>query len=330
MLNPDPHLLDANRLPCPVPGSVDDGSASVEAVFPAPSLPAIPDRAAQPPAVAYSGLTAHVLDGLRVAPLASFWWGGTGVTRRPRVRSDHVLMLVDQGGVRIDLPRSGQSCGAGQLVFVPAGSAFAVQPAADAQGAVLRIPSALTRDLTPALPTQLLAGHFSADLRAELGAHLSAIQRDGGLPVASARQAADARLRLLSILLQRADLFSQPQDTRTSVTPLKNGSKRIMRDCIDLAGRELGRGRTLSDLAQAIGVNRVDLDAACQAQRGQTALEMLYDLRFEGAMALLRGTHDSLGSIATRMGYTGVAHLNRAFVAATGRPAESFRAPGRA
>ena len=250
--------------------------------------------------------------------------------RRPRVRSDHVLMLVDQGGVRIDLPRSGQSCGAGQLVFVPAGSAFAVQPAADAQGAVLRIPSALTRDLTPALPTQLLAGHFSADLRAELGAHLSAIQRDGGLPVASARQAADARLRLLSILLQRADLFSQPQDKRTSVTPLQNGSKRIMRDFIDLAGRELGRGRTLSDLAQAIGVNRVDLDAACQAQRGQTALEMLYDLRFEGAMALLRGTHDSLGSIATRMGYTGVAHLNRAFVAATGRPAESFRAPGRA
>ena len=38
------------------------------------------------------------------------------------------------------------------------------------------------------------------------------------------------------------------------------------------------------------------------------------------------------GSIAAQAGYTGVAHLNRAFVAATGRPAEDFRRaqPGRA
>lgn len=323
MLNPDPHLLEATSPPQSAdvdmvakPAPVRPVEARTPALSETPTL-ARPDI--QP------GLTAHVLDGLRVVPLASFWWGGSGANRRPRVRSDHVLILVESGGVRIDLPRTGQVCGAGQVAFVPAGSAFAAQPSADAAGAVLRIPSALTRDLAPALPSQLIAGNASAELRQELAAHLSAIQRDNGLPVTSARQAADARLRLLAILLERRDLFDDAAPANPTITPLQTASKRIVRDFADLAGRELGRGRTLSDLAQAIGVNRVDLDMACQAQRGLTALEMLYELRFQGAMALLREGHESLASIAARTGYTGVAHLNRAFVAATGRPAESFR-----
>ncbi len=327
MLNPDPHLLDSASLQTPV------GDVPVKR---APARPVEALQADTPPLPArvriQPGLTAHVLDGLRVVPLASFWWGGAGAARRPRVRSDHVLMLVDAGGVRIDLPRTGQVCGAGQVVFVPAGSAFAAQPSADATGAVLRIPSALTRDLAPALPAQLIAGTATSELHGELAAHLAAIQRDTGLPVATARQAADARLRLLSILLQRRDLFDNAPPPPAAITQLQHASKRIVRDFMALAARELGRGRTLSELAQAIGVTRVDLEAACLAQRGQTALELLYELRLEGAMALLRTGKDGLGSIAAQAGYTGVAHLNRAFVAATGRPAEDFRRaqPGRA
>ncbi|MBV0890479.1 AraC family transcriptional regulator [Paracoccus sp. Z118] len=314
MLDPDPHI--AARF-----GPHPTGAAE-------PDTPLVLTPANRTNGTAplrpYTGRTAHVLDGLRVMPLGSFSWGGQGAVQLPRVRSDSVLMLIDAGAMRIDLPRGGQAFQPGQMIFVPAGSAFAAQPSADAGGAVLRMPAALTRDLAPGFPQHLLAGRPSAALRAEICAHVAAIQRDSGAPFASARLTAELRLRLLALLLQRADLFER-EDAAAPALRHGDRSKQILQDFEALAGRELGRGRTLSDLAEAIGATMPDLDAACRTQRGQSALDILYELRLERATAMLRGGHDSLAEIASALGYTGVAHLNRAFVSATGRTPESFR-----
>ena len=52
---------------------------------------------------------------------------------------------------------------------------------------------------------------------------------------------------------------------------------------------------------------------------------MTYAIRLERACAMLRDRDCPLAQIAAELGFTGIAHLNRAFMAATGRPAEAFR-----
>lgn len=284
---------------------------------PSPSVPLRP----------YAARPAHMLDGLRCVPLASFVWGGHGGMRRARVRNDSVLAIVREGHLRLDLPRSGQDHGAGKIVFIPMGSAFAAHSSADASGQVLLIPRGLTRNLALPLPDRLCAGSPPADLHNEIERQIAGLMRDAATPTRNARMAVELRLGLLSIGLDRDDAFLN----RAATAPTAQRPSREQHDIVDtfltLARRELGRGRTISDLAQALGLTTESLDTACREQRGRTALDLIYQLRLDRALSLLRSSDLSVATIATQLGYSGVGHLTRAFMAATGRPPESFRAP---
>ncbi|HRO15209.1 MAG TPA: helix-turn-helix transcriptional regulator, partial [Paracoccus sp. (in: a-proteobacteria)] len=137
-------------------------------------------------------------------------------------------------------------------------------------------------------------------------------------PIAAATAA--CRIGLISATLNRlAAQAARPGEGRA------DGAHALVADYLDLAARELGRGRTVADLAEALGTTAAHLDRACRQQRGRSALDLLYDLRLERAQRMLRTGNRSLSRIADDLGFTGVAHLNRMFMAATGRPAESFR-----
>ena len=64
---------------------------------------------------------------LRLLPAGAFTWGGRAVPVQPRTRPDHVLIWVSDGRMRIDFPRSGGILAAGDVRFVPAGTAFAAR-----------------------------------------------------------------------------------------------------------------------------------------------------------------------------------------------------------
>ena len=81
---------------------------------------------------------------------------------------------------------------------------------------------------------------------------------------------------------------------------------------------------TLGDLAQELGVTIGMLDRACRAARGRSALDLMYDLRLERAVTLLKERRASPAEIAVRLGYVGLSHMKRAFIAATGRGPEDF------
>ena len=92
----------------------------------------------------------------------------------------------------------------------------------------------------------------------------------------------------------------------------------------------LADGSTIADLAEDLGATTAELDAACQHRHGKRAVDLVHDLRLARAVQMLRDTSESPARIARMLGYSSLAHLSRAFVAATGRLPDSFRGEGQA
>lgn len=332
-----PHMtFDAHALTDLTPDAAD--RASPGPAFPgSPALgfAAAPETSA-PAAVPAANLTAPTVPvrpfaarprlpdaGLRVQPLDSFVWGGAG-TRGPslpqgraaRVRGDHCLIRVTGGAIRVILPSGAVDHGPGSVIFIPAGTAFATLPQRGAQGQVLLMPRDMAAKSGLPLPATMVVGAGASDA---FSADLAALAARGSDPVAAAT--AVARIELISAELQRLATRPDPE------TPALPGAeaRSIVAAFLDLAGRELGRGRTLADLAEALGTSAAGLEDACRRHRGRGALQLIYDLRLDRARAMLTDGSRSLSQIAADLGFTGIAHLNRVFVAETGRSAEAFR-----
>ncbi|SDL66997.1 helix-turn-helix domain-containing protein [Paracoccus chinensis] len=278
-----------------------------------------PANSPQPtvPVTPFAGRPRLPESGLRVLPLDSFVWGGAtwaGGLRRGRTRGDHCLIRVTAGTMRIILPSGAVDHGAGSVVFIPAGIAFAAEPQPGVRGQVLLMARQMAERLS--LPSRIVVGAgvsdaFSADLAA-----LAARAHD---PIAAATAA--CRVELIATSLER--LAARPQASRPELPG--RDSHALVQAYLDFAGREMGRGRTIADLADALGATAAGLDAACRKHRGCSALDLLYELRLDRARAMLADPRHSLSQIAEELGFTGVAHMNRVFMAATGRPAEAFR-----
>ena len=294
---------------------------AAEAVRPSPPTPANLTRETAP-LRPYAGRPRLPEAGLRMLPLDGFHWGGRprlGMSRSARVRGDHCLIRVTGGALRVILPSGAVDHGAGSVIFIPAGTAFGTLPLPDAAGQVLLIPRPLAERLGMPLPPRMVVGAGASDA---FSADLAALASRAADPIAAATAA--CRVELISAALQR--LATAPE----APAPARPGSgdRALFESFVELAGREMGRGRTLSDLAEALGATASALDTACRRQRGRSALEVLYDLRLDRARRLLSDAATPLSAIAAELGFTGVPHLNRAFMAATGRPAEDFRGRG--
>ncbi|WP_112874549.1 helix-turn-helix domain-containing protein [Paracoccus endophyticus] len=281
-----------------------------ESAAPAARVPANDTRPA-PSLRPYAARPRPPATGVRLVPLADFVWGGAG-RLAARARGDHCLIRVTAGAMRILLPRGHADHARGSVIFIPAGTAFGAQPQPGAAGQVPLMTRECAAGLDVPLPGGMVVGAGASDA---FSADLAALAARALDPLAAATAA--CRIGLISAQLHRL-AAGGPLDGPAH-------DRRIVADFMDLAARELGRGRTLADLADALGISAGALDRACRAQRGRSALDLIYDLRLARARALLADRSRSLGQIADALGFTGAAHLNRAFMAATGRPADAFR-----
>lgn len=255
--------------------------------------------------------------GLCVAPIESFVWGSRSLPTCPRTRPDHVLIWVTEGHAQIDFPGDGVDLRAGTLHYVPAGTAFAAAAERGARGHVALIADALAAQAVPALPGVALA--------ARVGSH--AAQLDAALRGIAA-ESPDSEpgtwaclVNLLSLRLRQISAGHQPG----SPDPAPPGRPLIDR-FLALARLRLGAARTVAELAAELGSTTLLLDRACLGTHGKRAVELIHELRLEAAVRMLRGTTQPIQRIATDLGYSSHAHFTRAFVEATGRTPEAFRA----
>lgn len=269
-------------------------------------------------------------DGLRLMPLAGFFWGGPvhgspghrNGAATPRVRGDHVLVLVAQGALAIELPRMRHPVTQGRLAFIPAGTAFSLHPPPEVQGWALLIPPAVVRDLPVPLPDSFHCGLPAPADRTLLEPTLNALGQ--GSPRSPAETTAThCQLGLLSVALSRLSARAEPYDASNCRLA---EARPLAQRFIEMISDNLAQDLTMAEIAGNLGCSLAHLDRACQHSRGRSALELIYAIRRDRAAQLLRQTDKPLAQIATELGYSGLGHFMRAFAAATGRTPESFRA----
>ncbi len=256
---------------------------------------------------------------VRLMPAGAFSWGGYTLPVQPRTRPEHVLIWVTEGRLRIDFPCNSSVLSAGDVRFIPAGTAFAARPMEGLQGQVLLITPALTALVDPPLPRTVVAGCVGSGA-AMLSATLTELVEEAG-------RSADHRtlgcyLNMLSLRLSRLDPERDHRPDPGTLHP----DRPLVDRFLELAGIEMGSCRTLADLAQDMGTTLTHLDHACIAARGHRAIDLLHELRVERAAELLRHTDRPVPRLAQDLGYASHAHFTRAFAAATGRTPEAYRA----
>ncbi len=261
-------------------------------------------------------------DGLRLLPLPAFIRGGQTPPPRARARSDHVIIWLTRGRLRLELPADCQRMAAGDLRHIPAGVAFAATPMQDAQGHVALISARLAGIASPSLPESGLSAHVGMH-GPQLLATLSELSAEAIGPESATRQ---CLMNLLALRL--GQLPTAAPDHRHSMARAAPDRPLVER-FLALALPRLGDCGSVADLAGEMGTTYAALDRACIAARGRRAVELLHDLRLERAVDLLRHGKQATSRIAHELGYSSHGHFTRAFVAATGRTPEAFRAQSR-
>ncbi|MCZ0961777.1 helix-turn-helix domain-containing protein [Paracoccus benzoatiresistens] len=298
-----PSILDA-----PPPSSFPP------AVSPAPAQESLVPAAMRP--ARQGGRPIGRQNGLRLLPLEAFVWGSQSKPPQPRTRPDHVLIWVTEGHVHLDFPREHLRLCAGDLRYIPAGTAFAAAAAEGTRGHVLLLSAPLALQAAPPLPDRVLA--------AQVGSHaaqLEATLREIGIETPdSGAGTLSCLMNLLSLRLRQL-APARVQDAPAPGLPDRPLIERFMA----LARERLGEARSVAELAAELGSTTLLLDHACLAAHGKRAVEMIHDLRLECAARMLRETARPTQRIAAELGYSSHAHFTRAFVSATGRTPEAFR-----
>ncbi|KRW97653.1 AraC family transcriptional regulator [Paracoccus sp. MKU1] len=258
-------------------------------------------------------------DGLRLIPLAGFHWGGAVRSRTappgPRVRGDHVLLRPTGGLATIMFPRHNHVLPAGRIAFIPAGTAFSLKPPPEVRGLALLIPPALCQGQS--LPRSFSHGLPATGDAALLDASMFALASGPTHDPATACQIA-----------QIAAVLSRLDDRPGRSDPASAGlaeARALTGRFLQLARAELPSNQTIAEMARRLGCSLAQLDRACRLNRGRSALDLLYDLRLQCATQALREGDRPVTEIAGLLGYSGLGHFMRAFLAATGRTPQAYR-----
>lgn len=296
--------------PRPAPGAMRPrGAAAARA-----TLPEVLPLPAAPPARRYTPRQGS----LRLLPLGAFFWGSRANPPQPRTRPDHVLIWVTAGRLRLDLPRRGQILVPGEIRYLPAGTAFAARPQSGAEGHVLLLSPEMVAHLDPAMPAAPVAGSVG-DQAGPLLVNLTELVTEAAR--SHDRGGLICHLNMLSLRLSRLE----PAPSRDAASAPEPDRPLVDR-FLALALQDLSPCRTLADLAQELGTTLTALDRACRAARGRRAIDLVNELRLERAAELLRHSEWTSARIAQELGYCSQTHFARAFVAATGRTPDIFRA----
>lgn len=246
-------------------------------------------------------------------PVAGTVWSGPAPSRGagalPRVRGDHLLILLQAGALTISFPRGAALLTGMRLVFVPAGTGFALRSLAEASGWLLLIPP----QVAPGFPDMFREGRPEAGDLGPLCAHVEALAQGA---------ASTGHLDALRDILLRM----RPEDMRNppDVMKLVAAGQLCTRFLSRLEAQPDTAG-AIADHARALGCSLTELDRACLISRGRSALELIYRLRLDRAAELLRSTSWAPPRIAEDLGFASPAHFIRIFSAATGMSPDVFR-----
>lgn len=256
---------------------------------------------------------------IRIMAICDFVAAQDRLRRHPQFGAAHAMIRLTAGQIRLVSLRDHVLSAAEDFCYMPARTAFVVNASEDARGYVALIPTALTSVTTPHFPETALT--------ASLGDHASPFETTL-VQLASEPQAdADTTACLMNLLALRLrqlgfDLLPKQQIDKPMDGTVVDRFRTMVR-------QRLGTCWSVADLAAEMGCTTAVLDHACHAALGKRAVDVVHDIQVDCALSLLRDTRQPTQTIALRLGYSSHTHFVRAFMEATGRTPEAYRAqPG--
>lgn len=111
------------------------------------------------------------------------------------------------------------------------------------------------------------------------------------------------------------------RDHRNATAPLHPALEKAL----DIASVHYAEIRSAEDLAQRVGISASRLRALCREARGESPSDMIWRLKLEHAIQLIRSTGLTLGEIAEDCGYANPFHLSRSVLRHTGYAPRQLR-----
>jgi AraC-like DNA-binding protein len=235
----------------------------------------------------------------------------------PRIQSVFQLVVLIEGGVRIAVDGVNYDVAPGEAILLHPGARefFRFSPDARSVHTWCQVSRAL---LSPA--DRRLLQHARGVRQAPSSIHLLieeglAVQDHAGSGL-NAAMGALARACLLRFAAHACSL-----DHRNGAAPLHPALRRAL----DLAAAHYAGLHSAEDLARRVGISASRLRALCREARSESPSAMIWRLKVEHAIQLIRSTGLTLGEIADQCGYANPFHLSRAVRRHTGHPPRRLR-----
>lgn len=260
------------------------------------------------------------------------WLSGPDGDQRRLVQGDIVLLPHGTGHIVSDIPdRPPMASTCLTEDCDPGAEAEVVYGEGGAETVILGGAYWLEPDSAHPLVSQLPeAIHIEASV-AEASSGLQTVIR---LLAAEARQqrsgyhaVVDRLVDVLFVYVLRSWLEAQPEGTSGWLAALRDPQ---VGKAVSLLHRELARGWTVASLAHEVGMSRAAFAREFARRTGEPPLAYLTRRRMEAAARLLRGSDETLASIAGRVGYESEFAFAKAFKRIVGVPPGRYRSEPRA
>lgn len=233
------------------------------------------------------------------------------------IRRHHQLFWIGRGQGRITVGGLTRGYRPNTAVYVPAGTAMALELGLQTQGLVLGLPIDPDLDL-PEEPFQIRVTEIQA--QSALTGHIEQIERERLRMGPAQERALKAQAMLVSVWIAR-QLDAHPEHEGRP-----GAAERLTEAFAALIEEDVHAGLSVAEMARQLGVTATHLSRACKAASGRPAHAMIQERLMHEARRLLRDTTLPARDIARALGFSSPAYFSRAFGQATGVTPSAFRA----
>jgi AraC family transcriptional regulator len=234
----------------------------------------------------------------------------------PRIQSDYQLIVLIGGSLRLTIDQVNHDLAPGKALLLHPGAneSFNFSPDAESVHTWCQVSPDL---LSPA--DRRLIKRARTVCQAPSSVHLL-IEEGLAVPDQGNANLHKAMAALARACLLRFAAYAGALDTRNAV-PIHPALQRAF----DVAAGHYAELHTGEELARRVGVSASQLRALFRDARGESPSAMIWRIKVEHAIQLIRSTGLTLGEIANNCGYANAFHLSRAVRRHTGHPPRRLR-----
>ena len=231
-------------------------------------------------------------------------------------RPHHLLLWVTRGQGRATVMGVRRGVGAHNALFIPAGTLMSFTLAPQSFGQAVLFPPGMGLNW-PKIPAHLRVRDVR--FQAEFTGLIDSLQHELASKLRHRDEALNAQVALMSVWFRR-------QFDETRVPDPNTPSQALVMKFASLVSRDYATGRSMSDLAEELGVTPTHLTRTCRANCGKTAADLLTE-RLLYQSRILLGTHGPTArDISEYLGFGSPAYFSRFILQHTGKTPGQLRA----